>query len=311
VTPKTLARRSRLEIIQDALAADEQQLEEARARFVELAAAEDEAVRESKRKDPAASPYALRAPAQQIRVEIEKLERTIVGLEKGLDALREEHGLALDERAEKQLAAATVQARKITEEESEAIRAAGALLSSLTRHWNDRVRIQRERALLAERVRLAGLSGRPELVESWEAAIAAPVESVGSFAAFVHQLLDAALEERPDIVAEHAAIDELNERRKAYSEDSQRHAGRGIGDLLPPIPKPELRPSKLNELVPDLRAAVEKFDRTAPPSLAAGENGQIDGLAEAGFGLPETVGYGSDGNLRLPWRSRSSSPEAA
>jgi hypothetical protein len=63
------ARRSRLEIFDDALAKDEAALEAARSKFVELAAAEDAAVAEAKRADPAASPYTLRSPAQQIRDE--------------------------------------------------------------------------------------------------------------------------------------------------------------------------------------------------------------------------------------------------
>src|SRR5512132_4366963 len=77
------ARRSRLELIDAGIAKDEATLEAARARFVELAASEEAAVREAKRANPTASPYSLGSPAQQARTEAEMLDRTIAGLEKG------------------------------------------------------------------------------------------------------------------------------------------------------------------------------------------------------------------------------------
>jgi len=82
--PKPAARRSRLEIVDDAISSDEAALEAARAKFVELAAAEDAAVREAERANRSGSPYSLGSPAQQARIDVEKLDKTIAGLEKGL-----------------------------------------------------------------------------------------------------------------------------------------------------------------------------------------------------------------------------------
>src|SRR4051812_5555973 len=103
----TDARRSRLAIVDGAIEQDEHALADARQKFVELAAAEDHAVFEAKKKNPTASPYGLRSPAQLIRDEREKLERTIEGLEKGLIALQSERAPAAAEQAARELAELT------------------------------------------------------------------------------------------------------------------------------------------------------------------------------------------------------------
>jgi hypothetical protein len=69
----------------------------------------------------------------------------------------------------------------------------------------------------------------------------------------------------------------------------------------------------LHELVPDLRADVRAFDATiGGEPLARRDEGEseIEGLAEAGFGLRGVLGSATDRKLRVPFR-RSPGGEAA
>lgn len=227
-------------------------------------------MRESKRDDPAASPYRLRAPAQQIRAERAELERTISGLEKGIEALRVELEVLGVEQAAKKLAEATLQARKLTEEECEVVRAAGALISSMVPRWNDRVRLLHERSALAERVRVEGLASavrasRADLVGAWEAASAFPLQPVPTtFAAFLDELIEAATAPRVDVEAERRAIDDMNARRRVFAARNP-----GSNDDLPPLAYPEIRPNPLDALVPDLRGQVHTAEVTGAATRRA------------------------------------------
>jgi hypothetical protein len=145
-------RRSRLEIIDAALAKDEAALDAARVRFVELAEAEDEAVRESKRADPAASPYALRSPAQQIPDERARLERTMDGLERGILALKSERVAASAEQAARELGERTKEASRLTERERELRRDAAAAFAALVERWNALADLLSQRSALVSRV---------------------------------------------------------------------------------------------------------------------------------------------------------------
>src|SRR5919197_4264022 len=119
------ARRSRLQRIDDGIAADEQKLQAARAKFVELAETEADAVREAKRKDPVGSPYTLNSAAQLARSEAAKLDTTISGLERGLKALREQRVEAVGEQATRELRERTDEARDLLQKERDARLAAG------------------------------------------------------------------------------------------------------------------------------------------------------------------------------------------
>lgn len=179
--PKPAARRSRLELADAGIAKDEQALEAARAKFVELAAAEDQAVSETKKADPTANAYALRAPAQLIRDEREKLERTIVGLEKGLLALRAQRDGAAAEAASAKLEERTRAARKLRERELELRRQAAQQFASLVECWNLLAGCLSEQSALsaggADLVKAVGLFDRPAAA-AWEKASGFAVEPV-------------------------------------------------------------------------------------------------------------------------------------
>jgi hypothetical protein len=252
-----VGKRSRLEIVEAALAKDEQALEEARARFVELAAAEDDAVRESKRANPEASPYALRSPAQQIRAEREQLDKTISGLERGIVALKAECVAASAEHAARELGERTKQARRLAERERELRREAAAAFAELVTNWNALADLLSERSSLAAQVageqlvERVGIFDR-DAIASWEAVagyivVPVPVE----LSSFLDELLEASTGERTDIEAEHRAVDEINARRR---EIAKRDPG-GVDDL-PMVPKPAIRENPLHELVPDLRGSI-------------------------------------------------------
>jgi hypothetical protein len=171
------ARRSRLELIDAGIAKDEATLEAARARFVELAASEDAAVREAKRANPTASPYSLGSPAQQARTEAEMLDRTIAGLEKGLLALRAERDAAAAEAAAASLAERTKSAKALTERELR--REAGAAFGALVAKWSALAECLEEQSVLAAGadglVRSVGLFDRAA-VTAWQDAASFSVE---------------------------------------------------------------------------------------------------------------------------------------
>lgn len=105
---------------------------------------------------------------------------------------------------------------------------------------------------LVERV---GIFDR-EAIAAWEAVsdyVVTPVPM--TLAAFVDELLEASTGERTDVEAEHAAIDELNARRREHGSRFP-----GTADDLPLIFKPAIQANPLHELVPDLRGEVARAE---------------------------------------------------
>jgi hypothetical protein len=288
VSPLTKAtiRRPRLQVVDEALAADGAALEAARGKISELTIAEDEAVRESKRKDPTANAYKLGSPAQTARAEREKLERSLAGIEAGIAALRAERETAAREEAARYLVDRIEEARDLQAKEREARLAAGKAFGQLAETWNKLAAVLSERNELAARVRherlLEAVGAETEAAARWEQAAGYVVEPVPTtFAAFLDELLEAALRDRRDLEAERADIDAQNLRRRAFSQnvrlgpdgepvkppegDSGPNPGR---DLLPPLAYPapvSKHEQELAEAVPDLRAAVAKAEISGVP----------------------------------------------
>lgn len=278
---KPSLRRPRLQVVEEALASDEAALDAARKKISELEVAEDEAVRESKRKDPAASPYALRAPAQMIRDEREKLQRSIGGLEAGIAALTAERETAAREQAARYLVDRIEEARDLQAKERDARFAAGKAFAQLAERWNTLAAVLSKRSDLAAQVRherlLDAVGTDTEAAARWEQVAGYLVEPVPvDFRGFVDELLEAALRQRRDVEGERAEIDAQNERRAAFSQNQRLDAeGKPVAfregdpgpnpglDLLPPLAYPALPPEHEQELaaaVPDLRAVVAKAE---------------------------------------------------
>lgn len=255
------ARRSRLARIDDAIEKDEQTLEAARRKSVELAEAEDAAVFEAKRKDPGASPYKLGSPAQTARSEREKLATTIVGLEKGLVALKSDRAAAAGEQAARDLADCTVEARGLTQQEGEKRTAAGKAFSSFVDSWNDLAEVLNARSDLLGRVAGEGLVDAVgvfdrKTISAWEASAGYIVEPVPvSLRSFIEEMLEATTGDRTDVEAEFAAVDELNARRRAIAATNPG----GDTDLLL-LAYPVIPENPLHELTPDLRGKVKKAE---------------------------------------------------
>jgi hypothetical protein len=300
----------RVEIFQHQLDRRRAKLEAVTTEIEELEAGQHD-VTETLRVDPTKSAFERGKPASERERKRVELERSAAHLRQEIAAPEAEAAAAGAELAERRLGEAVLRARKLLEEERDVVGRAGSLLASLIKPWNARVALLNDRRALAESVRVESLvqavaASRPELVSAWEEAAASTLASEAlSFAAFVNVLLEAALADRPDVEAEHAAVDELNARRREL-------ARRNLGgsDDLPQIPKPVIRVDPLYELVPDLRADVKAFDPTIagePLALGRPDEGEIEGLHESGFGLTAALGYTNDGNLRVPWR-RSPAP---
>ncbi|MFL5934983.1 MAG: hypothetical protein ACJ75Q_00550 [Gaiellaceae bacterium] len=250
------ARRSRLAIVDEALAADEEALERARARFVQLAADEEAAVRESKRKDPGASPYALRAPAQLLRDEREKLERTISGLERGIEALKSERVEAAAEQAARELRERAEEARDLTAREREARIAAAKAFKTFVERWNGLVDV------LSRKSELVATVGREQLVaqvgifdrdavETWKQVAGFLVEPVPvDLEGFLDEAIEATTGERPGEGDE--GIAELNRYRATQG-------------LAPEVRHVTPAARELADTYPDLRGEI----RTAAVSGAA------------------------------------------
>jgi hypothetical protein len=253
------ARRSRLARIDQAIEKDEAALEAARRKLVELAAAEDEAVRESKRKEPSESPYKLRSPAQMIREEAEKLERSLDGIERGLAALKAERVAADAEQAARELAERTEEARNLTAKEREARLAAAKAFVALAERWNALADVLSQRSVVRTEVARDQLLHRVGLfdravIASWEEVadyLVSPVPT--TLVGFIDETIEAALGERTDVEAEHEAVREINRRRRALAARNP-----GGGDDLPMIPLPVIAEDPLHELVPDLRGEVRE-----------------------------------------------------
>jgi hypothetical protein len=247
------ARRSRLEIVDDALAKDEAALETAVARVAELAGAEDAAVREAKHADPAKSAYTLGSPAQTARAEREKVERSIEGLQKQILALKAERDGAAAEAAAAELDERTSAAKKLAERELEARRKAADSFVRLVDDWGELAAVLSERSALAagvgdlvQRVSLF----RREAREHWEEVAGFLVEPVPvDLRSFLVEALEATTGERP---SDDLGLDELNRHR----------AGLGL-----PAEERYVSPSTkaLCELYPDLRGTVAVADVSGAP----------------------------------------------
>jgi DNA repair exonuclease SbcCD ATPase subunit len=254
--PEPATRRARLEIVTDALERDEQALAAARTRFVELAAAEDQAVREAKRANPEANAYALRSPAQQIREERAKLEKTLDGLERGIAALQSERVAAAAEQAARELAERTKEAKRLADRERELRREAAESFAALVTRWNALAEVLTERSSLVSEVALAelvqqvGIFDR-QTVERWQEASGFTVEPVPvDLRSFIDEALEAALGERPDD-DDGGALAAMNRQRAAVGLVAElRHVSPSARELA--------------EAYPDLRGEV----RTAEVSGA-------------------------------------------
>jgi hypothetical protein len=302
----------RASLLQRELERRREKLAAVEAEITELERGQQEAVAETLREDPTRSAFERgKAPSERERKSAE-LEKAAGHLRAEILALEGEAAAAAAELAERRLGEAILQTKKVVDEERDVIGQVGDLLLGLAKHWNRRAGLLNDRRAIAERVRADGLvqtlgATRPDLVEAWEEEAASTLAPAAlSFSDFVATLISAALAERPDLEAERATVDELNRRRREHARRDP-----GGNDDLPPIPRPVIRVEPLFELVPDLRDEVAKFDSTiAGEPLPRSSEPQVEGLAEAGFGLSGEPGYTSDGNLRLSWR-RSPSPEAA
>lgn len=258
---ETVARRSRLEIVDEAISADEAKLATALRQSVELVEAEDAAVREAKRRDPSANPYGLRQPAQVARAEAEKVERTISGLERGLKALRADRVVAAAEQAARELAARTEEAKELVQQERAARLAAAETLSTLAAKWNVLADVLSKKSALVSAVAGEQLIERVGILDrkttaAWEANAGYIVTPVATtFAAFVDELLEAATADRVDVEAEYAEIDAQNERRRELAKRDP-----GGRDDHPMIPYPVIPTDPLDELVPDLRDEVAQAE---------------------------------------------------
>jgi hypothetical protein len=302
----------RVEILQRELERRRAKLAAVEAEIAELEQGQQEAVVEALREDPTRSAFQRgSAPFERERKRGE-LERSLAHLRAEIVGLEGEAAAAGLELAERQLGEAILQAKKVREEERDVIGQAGGLLLGLVKHWNRRAGLLNDRRAIAERVRVDSLvqtlgASRPDLVAAWEEAASSTLApSALSFADFVNALVAAALAERPDVEAERAAVDELNRRRR-----EQARRDPGGGDDLPLVPHPVIQLDPLFELVPHVSAEVATYDATIRGEpLPRSSEPQIEGLAEAGFGLSGAPSYTRDGNVRLPWR-RSSPPEAA
>jgi hypothetical protein len=302
----------RAEVLQRELDRRQEKLGAALAEIEKLKAEQPAIVAETLRGDPGKSAYERGKPAYERERRQNELETTASHLREEITALQADLAAVSVELAERRLAEALLRMRKLADEERDVVGKGGDLLRALVKHWNVRAGLLDDRRAIAERVRAHVLvrtlgASRPDLVEAWEQAAASTLAPQAlSFGDFVSALVAAALAERPDVDAERAAVDELNRRRREHA-----RLDPGGGDDLPPIPRPMIQLDPLFGLVPDLRDEVAKFDPTvAGEPLARSAEAQIQGLAEAGFGLTEPLGYATDGGLRLPWR-RPSPPEAA
>jgi len=279
---KPKPRRSRLQIVEAALAKDEAALEAARARFVELAERETEAVRAAKRAKPDASPYAMGSPAQQARSEAEKLDKAVAGLEKGILALRAERDVAAAEEAGQELAEATKEAKRLSECELELRRAFGDAVAALVEPAQKLLAMFAARDELVAQVRGAALEQRVgifggDAIAAWQQASAPVIEPVRTFAALLEEALAASTGPRPE--DGDPGRDDLNELRRRN----------GL-----PVESRYVSPSAkaLAEAYPDLRPLIGERGKR--------EGGMISGLAEAGFGQTGAVVYRDDGGARLP-----------
>jgi hypothetical protein len=214
------ARRSRLAIVDAALASDEEALKAARRKLVELAAAEDEAVRESKRKDPTASPYALRSRAQLLRDEREKLSRSLDGMERGLEALKSERVEAAAEQAARELRERADEARDLQAKEREARIAAAKAFATFVERWNALAEVlSRKSELVAtvdrkQLVAQVGIFDR-DAVKTWGRVAGFLVEPVPvDLEGFLAEALATTTGERPDEIEDAVGLAELNDFRR-------------------------------------------------------------------------------------------------
>jgi hypothetical protein len=257
------SRRSRLATIDAAIEADEQALDAGRSKLVELVAAEHEAVRESKRKDPTASPYALRAPAQLLREEREKLDRSLGGLERGLEALRSQRVAADGEQAARELKERAGEARDLKQRERELRISAAKAYAQLVARWNELASVLEDRSSLVATVGSEQLVHRvgifdPEAVAMWESVAGFAVEPVPTtFAAFLDEAIEATTGERPGEGDE--GIAELNRWRATQGLAADvRHITSSARELA--------------ESYPDLRGEIREAEVSGVPIRKVGNS---------------------------------------
>jgi hypothetical protein len=259
------AGRSRLAKIDEGIAADEAKVEAARRKLVELAAAEDAAVAEVKRKDPLANPYKLREPAQELRAEREKLERSLDGLEKGLAVLKSDRVAAAAEQAARELAERTAEARDLVQRWREARLAAGKAFAALVERWNALAEVLERKSALVLTVAGEQLVDRVgvfnhEVLEKWAqvagfAVTPVPVDLRG----VLEEAIEASTGERPG--EEQAGLAEMNRHRATL----------GLAAETRPV---SASARELAEAYPDLRGEIRtaqvngaEIRRSAEPEL--------------------------------------------
>lgn len=151
-TKAAISRRSRLEIVDEALEQRRQKLASTRSEIAELEAAEEQAAAKSLRTDPLKSAFALRSPAQELRRKRTEAEKSVAHLEVEIGLLEAERVQAARERAEGLLAERTESGRELTQRERDARLAAGKVFAELAERWNALAEILGDRSELLAQV---------------------------------------------------------------------------------------------------------------------------------------------------------------
>ncbi len=282
----------RVEILERERDRRQEKLAAALAEIETLKASRSAVVAESLRADPTKSAFERGALASEGERREAALETTARHLREEIGALEADLAAVSVELAERQLGEATIQAKRLTEDELESIRKLGSLLAAMVPSWNDRVRVARERAALAARVRSDNLEqivggSRPDLLQAWQAVAVPPIEPAPrTFAECLQEAVVAATGGRSsDEDPKH--LDELNRHRATL----------GLAAEVRPV-----APSRATAeaCYPDLRQEVRDVDGAPPSEPSQMASGQIEGLASAGFGRLGAVIYRSDGGAVLP-----------
>jgi hypothetical protein len=226
VAEKVGLRRSRLEIVTEAIEQRQAKLAEAEREIDALAAREDDAAAESLRAEPLKSAFALKTPAHELGRRRQALQTTIANLEREIALLAPERVQAEREHLARRLASVVDEGRDLLAKEKEARAAAGKALSKLAEAWDRLAPILTERSelharIVAERL-IETVGAETEVAGRWSTVGRFVVEPVAvDFRAFVGELLEVAFAERRDVAAERAQIDEQNERRAAFGRNQR------------------------------------------------------------------------------------------
>src|SRR6266536_3454775 len=270
----------RVEILERERDRRQEKLAAALAEIETLKASRSAVVAESLRADPTKSAFERGALASEGERREAALETTARHLREEIGALEADLAAVSVELAERQLGEATIQAKRLTEDELESIRKLGSLLAA------------RERAALAARVRSDNLEqivggSRPDLLQAWQAVAVPPIEPAPrTFAECLQEAVVAATGGRSsDEDPKH--LDELNRHRATL----------GLAAEVRPV---ALSRATAEACYPDLRQEVRDVDGAPPSEPSQMASGQIEGLASAGFGRLGAVIYRSDGGAVLP-----------